>query len=109
MILYLAGPMTGHDDWNYPKFHDAAAALRELGYVVLNPAETEGDPAKPWAWWLRRALRQVTEADGLALLAGWGASRGALLEVQVAGALGMEIAPVHEWLAAQRGPEVHRG
>ena len=39
IILYIAGPMTGHDDYNRPAFHQAAAQLRgglvEGGPVVV--------------------------------------------------------------------------
>lgn len=37
--LYLAGPMTGLPDFNYPAFHAAAAAWRAAGWTVANPAE----------------------------------------------------------------------
>ena len=37
--IYLAGPMTGLPEFNYPAFHAEAARLRQLGYHVENPAE----------------------------------------------------------------------
>lgn len=37
--LYLAGPMTGFEDFNFPAFNAMAAQLRARGYVVENPAE----------------------------------------------------------------------
>lgn len=37
--VYLAGPMTGIEDFNFPAFNDMAAKLRARGYVVENPAE----------------------------------------------------------------------
>lgn len=58
--LYIAGPMSGLPDHNYPAFHDAASVLTKAGYSILNPAENEkkrtdvtqkaiGNPA-PWSW-----------------------------------------------------------
>ena len=93
--LYVAGPMTGLTDFNYPAFNRAAALLRGLGYEVENPAEN--DACGSWAVYLRASLAQVVRCDGLALLPGWEASRGARLEVHVADALGMEIASVDSW------------
>lgn len=37
--IYIAGPMTGLPDFNFPAFNDMAAILRGLGYHVENPAE----------------------------------------------------------------------
>lgn len=38
---YLAGPMSGYDLFNWPAFFKAARALREAGWVIENPAETD--------------------------------------------------------------------
>lgn len=38
MIGYLSGPITGHKNYRQ-QFARAAGALKELGYVVINPAE----------------------------------------------------------------------
>lgn len=42
MLVYLSGKMTGLDEHNYPAFNAAAARLRDLGFDVINPAETAG-------------------------------------------------------------------
>lgn len=105
--LYLAGPMTGIEDYNYPAFHAAAAQLREAGYVVVNPAENfAGDQSLPWETYLRTAICQVTECDGIALLPGWQESKGAKLEVRVAGALGIHAYGLAVWLACEPGPRI---
>ena len=51
--LYVAGPMTGLPDHNYPAFAEAAARLRAVGYEVESPANSsdqetldfDGEPA----------------------------------------------------------------
>lgn len=40
MIGYLSGPITGHKNYRR-QFAEAAAALKELGYVIINPAELD--------------------------------------------------------------------
>ncbi len=90
--------MSGLPEFNYPAFHEAAAALRGAGYAVLNPAETVGLDGAPWLWWMRQALRQVTEAQGVAMLPGWEQSRGARIEVHVAAELGLPTLNVALWL-----------
>lgn len=37
--IYIAGPMSGLPEFNYPAFNRAAAVLRAQGHHVENPAE----------------------------------------------------------------------
>lgn len=97
--LYLSGPMTGLPDNNYPAFHQAAAALRAAGYTVLNPAENTPPNDNPdWSDWMRVAIRQMLDADALAILPGWSKSSGALAEACIARVLHMSRDSVVGWL-----------
>lgn len=97
--VYLSGPMAGYPDGNRAAFRDAASRLRAAGYAVWSPAE-HGEPDLAWAAALHCDLTALlTECDRVAVLDGWWASRGAMLEVQVAGAVGYPVRPVWEWLA----------
>lgn len=98
--LYLAGPMTGIADLNFSLFHAEAARLRALGYEVINPAEINcGTPPGPdaayaerRAWWIKCMKVDITQlmtCDGVALLPNWKASKGAVIEVQLADDLEM--------------------
>jgi nucleoside 2-deoxyribosyltransferase len=95
--IYVAGPMTGLPEFNYPAFRAAGEHLHEAGFQVLLPLHE--DTSQPWIFYMRHALRMVLEADGLALLPGWEASKGATLEVHVATALGLDIKPLAKWLS----------
>lgn len=102
MIVYIAGPMTGIEHFNYPAFDAAEVALNERGLSTLNPVQSEmenttGEP-QAWDWYMRHALRMVTQADAICLLPGWQQSKGAQLEVTVAEALGLDIRPLDDWL-----------
>ena len=83
--IYISGPMTGHDDFNFPAFHEAAAHLRDAGWNVMNPAETQGGRTDlPRDVYLRNDVQDIAECDAIAMLEGWESSRGALLEYLVA-------------------------
>jgi len=87
--VYVAGPMTGKPDLNFPAFHGAAASLRASGYEVINPAEINPDPTAKWEDCMRQDIAQLVTCDGIALLPGWQNSRGAKLEQHIATQLGM--------------------
>ena len=88
--VYLAGPMTGYEDYNRPAFHEAAATLRDYGYHVISPAETPKPCPNPgWQDWARASLKRMLDANEVILMPGWEQSRGAALEKFVADSLGM--------------------
>jgi hypothetical protein len=92
MRVYVAGPMSGIKDHNFPAFHATAAALRAAGYDVVNPAEQEynNDLTRPWDFYMRRDIPLLCTCDAIYMLQGWGASKGATLEYVIATRLGME-------------------
>jgi len=98
VILYIAGPMTGLPEFNFPAFHKAEDRLCAVGFEVLNPARNDEPSPPTWENWMRLALAQVVRADGVALLRGWEKSKGAQLEVRVAQALGIETFSVDIWV-----------
>lgn len=110
MKIYVAGPMRGYKDFNFPAFYDAAAWLRAKGHTVFNPAESDhetygqdvnksetGDikeAVSQSGFSLREALARdakfiTEEADALYMLAGWEKSTGARAEWTLATALGL--------------------
>lgn len=93
--IYLAGPMTGFEDFNYPAFHAEAGRLRAIGYEVENPAEGREQPT--WQAYMRQAIAQMLKCDAVALLPGWKGSRGARIENQLAADLGIHARPCEEF------------
>lgn len=91
-IIYIAGPMGGLPERNFPAFHRCAAHLRAQGYAVLNPAEinTVGDG---------RSMREIVQRDlgalllcnTICMLSGWPDSTGARTELAVAKWAGMAV------------------
>lgn len=105
-ITYIAGPMSGYPEFNYPAFKAAAAELRAQGKAVRSPTEISQDVApaeytdeKPYDYYLRRSLLMLLlDCDEIVMLPGWEQSRGARIEHAVAEALGM---PIHEWAGSR--------
>lgn len=96
---YIAGPMSGLQDFNRPAFHDAAAKLRRLGYVVENPAECSLPEGSEWSAYMRSGITQLMRCSLIVMLPGWEKSRGATIEHALAGQLGIECMPLHEALS----------
>lgn len=101
---YIAGPMTGIPQFNFPAFFDAAKDLRGRGYEIVSPAEmdmeigvtaldskdgklSEGktDDGYTFGDFLARDVKVIADkVDGVVTLPGWENSKGARLEVYVA-------------------------
>lgn len=88
--IYIAGPMTGLPDLNYPAFHAAAAALRAQGHQVENPAENPAPAGGSWNGYMRLAIAQLTRCEAIYLLPGWAKSKGARLERLIAQEFGLQ-------------------
>lgn len=107
MKIYLSGPMTGLPEFNYPAFRKAAAALREAGHFVHNPAEFDHDgplDGRIEEFPIREAMAEFCEfickeADAVVLLDGWESSDGAQVEAMLAKRIGVELIP---WRAVRR-------
>lgn len=109
MKVYIAGPMTGLPQFNFPAFDAAGEKLRNAGFRVVSPAELD-DPVdraaalastdgsalsygtgvkRTWGEFLARDVRLLADdgIDAVVVLPGWEKSRGARLETFVANAL----------------------
>ncbi len=89
--IYVAGPMSGYPQLNFPAFHAAAAALREAGHHVENPAEIVADPNTAWLDCMRADITRLVTCDAVYMLPGWEHSRGARIEHQLAAGLGLDV------------------
>jgi len=107
--IYVAGPMSGIKEFNFPAFHEATKALRANGWEVFNPAERDfevhgtdisvgnetgsvEEAAKEHGFSKRRALGDdlawiCANADAIYMLPGWVYSTGAAAEFATATAL----------------------
>lgn len=112
MKIYIAGPMRGYPNFNFPAFFDMEQWLQAKGYETFNPARSDqekygekvsnsatgdlADPAVQTGFSLREALGRdmqwiAAEADALYMLNGWEKSTGAKAEWTLGVALGLQI------------------
>lgn len=107
--IYVAGPMRGRYEFNFPAFIDAAEMLRAHGHEVFNPADRDLENGfQPWGmkgtqseldhvnFDLREAIAAdvdfiLRESDAVFVLPEWWDSTGAILEVIAAKFVGSEI------------------
>ena len=89
--VYLAGPMTGLVDLNYPAFNAKAAELRARGWHVENAAENPAPPCGTWQGYMRMGIWQLMTCEAIYLMPGWAGSKGAAMEYSIAKTLGLEV------------------
>jgi hypothetical protein len=103
--FYISSGMSGIDAGGHHRFDAVAARLRGAGYKIVSPAEEatlverratiNGEPHS-WSEALSRdvLLISLPSCIGVATFADWTRSRGALLEVRLAWALGRRVCGV---------------
>jgi len=92
--IYIAGPMTGLPDFNYPAFHEAEAAWLAEGWDVVNPAaHFEGAQDLPYLAYVQADLAALRTCHAIAMLPGWDGknARGSVWEREVARMLGLRV------------------
>jgi len=108
--IYVAGPMRGFENYNYPAFDRCARVLRNQGWEVINPAELDREAGKPTNpsyefdpdnnyedhEYMRNALlRDVVaiceKCTAIYMMSGWEKSKGANAELALARALGIKV------------------
>ena len=111
--VYIAGPMRGYPQFNFPAFQAATDYFRELGWEVCNPAEKDDktygkemattnlsgsieEAEKEFGFSLREALGYdlnwiCKNATHIYMLSGWEKSRGAMAEHATAVALDIKV------------------
>ena len=88
---YVAGPMTGYENYNYPYFAEVAAILRQTGLLIESPHENpwpEGHKKMSnsdlWKYMMEVTDAQLSKCQGIILLKGWPQSTGACIELSKA-------------------------
>lgn len=105
-LIYVAGKYLGESDWEtYLNIHKARVIARKLwdeGWAVICPhsntaffggadERNRDDPNGDWQRWIKGDLEILSRCDGIFMLSGFSFSRGAVIELNRAKELGLEI------------------
>lgn len=89
MKIYIAGPMTGYENYNRPMFNAVAQQMLSGGHVALNPATLPDGLSQ--REYMDICLAMLRCADAIHMLHGWKESEGAVAEHAMAKKLGIKI------------------
>ena len=78
-LIYIAGPMTGKPELNFPEFNRVAKLLRDNGFNPVNPAEFDSD-GMLYSDILARDINALSKCSTILMLNGWMTSKGARTE-----------------------------
>lgn len=82
--IYIAGPMDGVPNHNFPLFNRVAANLRRQGFVVFTPTENGCAPDSPYLTHIDADIDMIQKCNAMLMLPGWHRSRGAQAEMEIA-------------------------
>lgn len=88
-IIYIAGPMSGMENFNRTAFAIAARNLDAKGHTVLNPAILPD--GLTYEHYMDIGLAMLRGSDAIYLLEGWEDSEGAKREFNLAVRLRLDI------------------
>ena len=86
--VYIAGPMTGYENFNREAFHKAEEELKREGHTVLNPAVLPDGLTQPH--YMDICMAMIRCVDAIYMLKGWQRSAGAKAELALAEKLGVK-------------------
>lgn len=92
MKIFISGPMTGIENYNFPKFNEVEKFLVSEGHEVVNPVkickkykkEVVLSDRSVFDKMVNEELETLKTCDMICFLPGWDKSKGALKEFDVA-------------------------
>lgn len=82
MKIYIAGPITGTDDYML-RFAAAEERLQQEGHVVINPAKVSAELPEGTSYeeYMKLAICLLDMCEGIFMLKNWDRSKGATIEM----------------------------
>jgi len=89
--VYIAGKISGIEDYAYALFEEAEQKFIKKGYQVVNPMKLPHNHDKTWESYMKDCVFELVGCDLIHPLPNWNDSRGARIEMQLAKELGIKI------------------
>ncbi|EMZ83005.1 DUF4406 domain-containing protein [Escherichia coli] len=89
MKVYVAGPMTGYENFNREAFHKAEEELKREGHTVLNPAVLPDGLTQ--SHYMDICMAMIRSVEAVYMLRNWYQSAGARAELALAEKLGHQV------------------
>lgn len=113
MKIYLAGPMSGMPDHNFPAFDAARDLIKGLGHSVVSPPDLARKTPMPYGvnGYISPEVKQaymlldcvdMLDCDAVVVLPQWMQSSGARCEVLVATQCGIPVYALDQFLTERR-------
>lgn len=83
MKIYIAGPITGTDDYML-RFAAAEERLKQEGHVVINPAKVSAELPEETRYeeYMKLGICLLDMCEGIFMLKNWDRSKGATIEME---------------------------
>jgi nucleoside 2-deoxyribosyltransferase len=89
--IYISGKISGIEQEAEKLFAQAEELLTNQGFDVVNPFKLEHNHDKTWLSYMRVCIQALCGCDAIYILKNHVDSKGALIEIDIAIRLGLEI------------------
>ena len=88
MKVDISGAVTGIDNY-MNRFAKAQDYLSKKGYQVINPTTLPHNHGKTYEEYMKEDIKALMDCDYIYMLTGWPSSKGARIELEIAGICGI--------------------
>lgn len=89
--VYIIGKITGVEKEAYNLFDEAENKLVQNGFEAVNPMKLNHEHDRTWEAFMKNYIKAMLDCDSVYLLPNWYHSKGAIIEMELAKSLGLEI------------------
>jgi hypothetical protein len=95
MKVYISGKITGIEDQAPALFAKAASDVAAMGHEPVNPMTINHDHDQTWQSYMKADVKALCDCDAIYMLSNYKDSKGALIELQIANHLELNVLHQH--------------
>lgn len=89
--IYISGKITGIEIEAPALFAKAEKELQAKGFETVNPMTLNHNHDKSWHAYMKQDIKALCDCDSIYMLANWKDSKGAIIEMEIANYIGLEV------------------